>query len=49
LPPDRLVRLAVDDVTVVVDLDAGVRATQWTVGGQELLGHYGDHPIEHGM
>ena len=34
---------------MVVDLDAGGRALQWTVAGDELLGHYGDHPIEHGM
>lgn len=49
MPPDGQVRLAVDDVAVVVDLDSGGRATQWTVAGQELLGHYGDHPIQHGM
>ncbi len=44
-----MVHLAVDDVTVVVDLDEGARAIQWTVAGHELLGFYGDDPIEHGM
>lgn len=48
-PPERLVRLAVDDVVVVVDLDEGARGMEWTVGGQQLLAHYGDRPIEHGM
>lgn len=48
-PPDRLVRLAVGDVVVVVDLDAGARGVEWTVAGHQLLGHYGDRPIEHGM
>ena len=48
-PPDRLVRLAVGDVSVVVDLEAGARAVEWAVAGHELLGHYGDHPVEHGM
>jgi aldose 1-epimerase len=48
-PPDRLVRLAVGDVSVVVDLEAGARAVEWTVAGHELLGRYGDHPVEHGM
>jgi aldose 1-epimerase len=47
--PERTVHLVVDDVTVVVDLDEGARAVQWTVAGHELLGHYGDAPIEHGM
>jgi aldose 1-epimerase len=47
--PDRFVRLVVEDVTVLVDLDEGARAVQWTVAGHELLGHYGDDPIEHGM
>lgn len=37
------------DVAVVVDLDAGARATEWIVAGHELLGRYGEHPVEHGM
>jgi len=48
-PPDRLIRLAVGDVTVVVDLDEGARGVEWTVAGHQLLAHYGDRPIEHGM
>ena len=47
--PDRLVRLAVGDVSIVVDLDDGARAVEWSVGGHELLGSYGHLPIEHGM
>jgi galactose mutarotase-like enzyme len=48
-PPERLVRLAVGDVVVLVDLEAGARAVSWTVAGHELLGQYGEHPVEHGM
>lgn len=48
-PPERLVRLAVGDACVLVDLDAGARGVEWTVAGHELLAHFGDHPIEHGM
>jgi galactose mutarotase-like enzyme len=48
-PPERRIRLEVDDVTVVVDLDEGARGVEWTVTGHQLLGHYGDDAIEHGM
>lgn len=49
LSSDRLVRLAVGDMAVVVDLDLGARAVSWTVGGHELLAHHGDNAVEHGM
>jgi aldose 1-epimerase len=45
----RIVRLAVGDVTLDVDLDEGARAVSWAVAGHELLAHHGDDPVEHGM
>lgn len=36
-------------MTIVVDLDEGARGVEWTVAGHQLLGHYADQPIEHGM
>jgi aldose 1-epimerase len=47
--PDRLVRLAVGDVELVIDLDDGARATQWRVRGLSLLSDHGPDAVEHGM
>lgn len=46
---ERVVRLAVGDIALTIDLDSGARATSWTVAGTELLAHHGDDPVEHGM
>jgi len=46
---ERQVRLAAGDVEVLVDLDAGARAIDWTVGGVALLARRGAAPEEHGM
>jgi galactose mutarotase-like enzyme len=52
-PPElrshRSVTLAVGDVELDVDLDAGARATRWDVGRHSLLIAHGPHPFEHGM
>lgn len=47
--PDRVVHLARGPQLVVVDLDAGARATSWQVDGIELLARDGDDPVEQGM
>lgn len=47
-PEDRHL-LAVPGAAVEVDLGAGARAVSWTVEGMELLGRYGDDPVQHGM
>jgi aldose 1-epimerase len=49
IPSDRRVSLGVGDVEVTVDLDAGARATAWTVRGEPLLTGQGSDPVEYGM
>lgn len=48
-PPERSVRLVAGEHEVVVDLDAGARATSWTVAGLQVLGGAGESPVEYGM
>lgn len=47
--PDRSQRLSVGDVRLVIDLDEGARATEWTVGDLSLLAHHGPDAVNHGM
>jgi aldose 1-epimerase len=47
--PEREVRLSSGPHTVVVDVEAGARATSWTLDGVELLGGAGSGPVEYGM
>lgn len=42
-------RLAVDDVTLTIDLSLGARATTWTVGDLSVLTGNGAGPVESGM
>lgn len=42
-------RLECGDTSVLIDLDEGARAVSWTFRGVELLGHYGDDPVQNGM
>lgn len=47
--PDRSESLSFGDARLVVDLDHGARATEWTVGDLSLLAHHGPDPVDHGM
>jgi len=47
--PDRSRRLSVGDVRLVIDLEEGARATEWTVGDLSLLAHDGPDAVNHGM
>ena len=49
MPTRPEVRLSVGDVELTIDLDAGARATRWTVGPHSLLARHGPHPFEYGM
>ncbi len=48
-PPDAVVRLAVGDAAIDVDLLAGARATRWQVGEHQLLAAFGRGPVHYGM
>jgi aldose 1-epimerase len=49
MPPRPEVRLVAGDIELVIDLEAGARATRWTVGGLSLLTGNGTDPVEYGM